>query len=458
MKMDTVLPNCCVVLGMLLLFASLRSPAALAQATGSDATAPVLTLGDAIAAATAHNRQVQLSGLDVRKSIESVAQSKSARYPQFNVYVNAGLLLTPVTFTIKEGQLGSYPATGPIPGSNALITTPRQFNAFILGSASQPLAQLYKINLSVEEARVGVQLAKEAERQQQMQTVDQVKDAYYALVQTQSQLESAEATLKYLSQLAVETKRNFTQQTALKSDVLNVQSKISQQQYQILTLQDTLENQREALNRLLGRELTTEFLVEATPAPDQEEFDLAYARRTALQQRPELRQAELQVKKAQLDVRLERAQYIPDLSLDLHYFSAPNIYFLPSNAANVGLTFQWQPFDWGKKAHIVKQLKAASQQAHVSEDDEKQQVLIDVGTAFRKLKEARASLSVQAASVETEREKLRVLVNQYGQKAALLSDVLSEESSLKQAEAAQAQALATFWTSKADFERALGEQ
>jgi outer membrane protein TolC len=99
---------------------------------------------------------------------------------------------------------------------------------------------------------------------------------------------------------------------------------LSQQRYQLLTLRDTLDTQKESLNRLLGRDLDTPFVVEAEPLPKPDEIDLAEARKQAISQRAEIRQARLQTEKAEVEVRRQRAEYIPDLSVNFTYLSFPN--------------------------------------------------------------------------------------------------------------------------------------
>jgi outer membrane protein TolC len=85
-------------------------------------------------------------------------------------------------------------------------------------------------------------------------------------------------------------------------------------------------------------------------------------------------------------------------------------------------------------------------------------VLRDVNARFRKLQETRAALQVSQLGQETEREKLRVLSNRYTQKAALLSDVLQTEAALAHANQQYGEALANFWTARAELEKALGEE
>jgi outer membrane protein TolC len=418
--------------------------------------AQVLTLNDAVALAVKENRNVQISALDVAKAGEETEAIKTARLPQFNAYILAGEALTPIDFTIPRGALGVYPSTGPIPAQNATISTPQNFNALIYASAAQPVTQQRKIGLAIRESRVGEEMAEESLRQKKQDTAHQVKEAYFQIVQTQTQIASAQESLKYLTELAALTERNLAEQTVLKSDSLNVKAKLSNQRYQLLVLQDTLASQKEALNRLLGRDLATDFSVEEQPMPSAEELDLTAARREATEKRSEIREARLQTKKTELDIRREHAEYLPDISVQLSYVSLPNISFAPKNILSAGFLLQWQPFDWGQKKHKIEELKSTSKQAVLSAQDAEQQVLLDVNRKFRKLMETRALLDTQAAVQETEREKLRVMMNQYQQKAALLADLLQQQALVAQADNQYQQALAGFWTAKAGFDHAVG--
>jgi len=133
----------------------------------------------------------------------------------------------------------------------------------------------------------------------------------------------------------------------------------------------------------------------------------------------------LQTKKAEVEVRRQRAEYIPDVSAHLTYFTIPNVNFVPKNVLQAGFLLQWQPFDWGQKRHKIESLKDSVKQASLTEQDAEQQVVVDVNTKFRKLAEARALLDTSALTQETERETMRVVTNRYGQHAVLLSDVFA---------------------------------
>jgi len=425
-------------------------------ARAQTASSPVLTIDDAVATAMKGNRRVQSSVLDVSRAGEATADVKTERLPHFQVYFLAGEALNSINFTIPQGTLGTYPGIGPIPGQNAKISTPQTFTGLGLFQATQPISQLWKVHLAVLESRIGEDLAQESLRRQRQDTAHSVRDLYYQIAQTQTQAASAEATVKYLVDLQAETDRNLVEQAALKGDSLAIKAKLSQQRYQLLILRDSLESQKESLNQLLGRDLNAEYSVEAQPSPSDSEIDLAVARKEALNQRAEIREARLQTKKAEIQVRRQRAEYIPDFSADFTYLTLPNVSLLPQNVLQAGFLLQWQPFDWGQKRHRIESLKDSVKQTNLTEQDAEQQVLVDVKTKFLKLAQARALLDTTALAQEAEREKMRVVTNRYGQKAALLSDVLQQEAAVVQADADHQKALAGFWSAKASFDYALG--
>jgi outer membrane protein TolC len=427
-----------------------------AQSSDVEAAAPLLTLDAAVRIATGSNRDIRISELNVTKARETVAQTKTNYYPKLDSYVLAGAPLQPLHFTVPAGSFGNYPNGGPNPATNSNITSPVRFGAFINASAAQPLTQLFKVKLAVEEARLGTDLAHEDVRGEKQEITRQVKESYFQLAQLQAQVESAKAAVQALTALSTVTEQRLSAQTVLASDSLTVKARLKQQRYQLLTLQDSFELQKQSLNHLLGRDLRMQFRVEMEPAADIAESDLEIARNLALEQRPEVREARLQVKSSQLDVRRERAEYIPDVSLAVNYLSFQNVNFLPQNAGSVGFAVKWQPFDWGYKKHKIRELKAAAEQKSLTEQDAEQKVLLDVEDKFRKLGEARMLLEAQTDEHEAQQAKLREVTDRFAQQAALLPDLLQQQAAVSQAEAQYQQALAGFWSAHAEFEKAIG--
>jgi len=434
----------------------LEEPCCFAQTSSEAATAPLLDLKAAVAAALEGNQQIQARALDIKKAAEETAAAKTSRFPQLSTTIMAGTPLTPIDFTIPRGTLGNYPGLGPLPSQDSGINPPQQFSGLIYGTVTQPLSQLYKVSLGIREAQVGEAIARESLQQLRAETAHQVTQAYGKLAVTQAQVASAEVAVRYLTELAELTDRRLVQQAVLRSDSLTVKVKLSEQRYQLQVLDDELDTERETLNRLLGRDLQVAFAVDVRSLIPAEDLNLEAAERRALEQRPEVRKARLQKVNAELDVRRQRAEYIPDVSAQLLYLSFVNSSFLPTNIWQAGVTVQWQPFDWRQKHHKVKGLESSVEQAALTDQDVEAQVRVDVRSTYRKLREAFAFLEVQTAERDAEHEKLRVVMNRYAQNSTVLSDVLQQQSALSAADTQYQQAVANVWIARSDFNRALG--
>ena len=164
------------------------------------------------------------------------------------------------------------------------------------------------------------------------------------------------------------------------------------------------------------------------------------------------------MRQAQLATKSEKTHYIPDVSIQASYFTPANINFLPQNIGAVGALLTWQPWDWGEKRHKVQQAALAEKQAGLSADDSREQILLEVDSNFRRLREARAHLAVTEAIRDAETEKLRNQKEAYSQQSILLSDLLKHQSALADAESQYHQAVLAYWSARADFQKMLGEE
>jgi len=429
-------------------------PRANAQTNGGE----VLTLDEALLLAKSKNRDLKQFGLDVGKQREALSEAKTHLYPRFDTSVLAAELLAPLDFTIEKGQFGTFPGTGPIPASNTDLHTPARPIAIASVTATQPLTQLIRIHLSVAGQRLKVDEARLSFDQREQKLTDDVRQSYYQVLQSQIQYESQQAMVNYLEELLQLTERQFTQHAALEADRLNVKAQVAKAIYQLTTIEDTLADSKESLNHLLGRNVETEFSVQPVAATLPEEQDLAAARENALEHRPEIKLASNRMRQAELETKSEKTHYIPDIAVQANYVSPVNINFLPQNIGSVGALFTWQPWDWGEKRHKVREAAITEKQAGLSVEDTREQILLDVDSNFRRLREARAHLAVAEALRDAETEKMRNQKEAYSQQSILLSDLLKQQSSLADAESQYRQAVLAYWSARADFQKTLGEE
>jgi len=415
-----------------------------------------LTLEHAVELALKDNRQIQIAIMEVEKFSDRLAAAKTHRYPKFEFSALASELVNHAHFDFKRGDLGILTGLGPIPERDVTVTAPRRPALFLNGEVFQPITQQYRLSLVDRKIELGRRIAEQQLRARRLEITNNVRKAYYALLQSQSALASAEEELRLLQELDRVTDQNVVHQVALKADSLQVKTRVQRIVYEAMTLRDQLSDQKEKLNVLLGRDIERDFRVSLMPEPTRVEVDLATARSEAVAQRPELREAQLKVEAADYDRRITKSGYIPDLSVGVGYASIQNVKLLPDNLLQAGFLLSWEPFDWGRKKREMDETVKSAEQARTGLREAENKVLVEVGDQFRKLRQSRQLLITAQLGQDAARENVRVLNARYAAQESLFKDVLQAQSSLAEADHQYQQALLSFWTAKADFEKAVG--
>jgi len=433
------------------------SPSSVPAQQSDAAAAELLTLDQAISLAFRDNREVKNAQLGIGKAEDDVAAARTYRLPKFEFNALAGQQLVSPDFTFTKGVLGNYANVGPIPDRDIKMSTPSRPTAILFAQVTQPLSQLHRIRLNIKQAALLSDIAREQLRGQEQSVLNNVKRTYYAIVQTESSLQSVRQALAFYRELERVTGDYVAQQVALKADDLEVKTRLAKTETEELTVANQLSTLKEQLNQLMGRDIRTEFRVAAVPGPSSFETDLVAARERALDQRPEIREAKLRVQQAELDKRVKKSEYIPDVSAALTYASPRNFdTYIPKNFAAVGVTVNWEVFDWGRKKRQLEEKQKTIEQANNSLRDAENSVMIEVGARMRDLQQAAQTLRVARLGQETARENMRVSINKYKLVATLLSDVLQTQATLANEDYEYQKALLAFWTAKAEYEKAIG--
>ena len=428
--------------------------------TVADETTPAdtLTLEEAVALALKQNRLVKNASLGVEKMGDQISSTKTLRLPQFQVSVTPAYSVLPIDLTFPAGAFGNFPTTGPIPPTDTTLRTNPQYSTAAKIGVSQPLSQLYKLGLAIDQLGVAQDLSRQDLRAQRQATVNQVKRAYYAVLQSQSALDALQEHAASSRELVRVVTEQVTQQAALRADLLQAQAALAQADYAMTSTRRDLASRKEQLNHLLGRAPDTPVQVSPALPVLTSHADLKLAQEAALRQRPELTRAGLGVTHADYDLKIKKAEFIPDVSLVFQYQSAVTSDVLPKNIGYVGVQINWDVWDWGKKQDDLALRRRTLDQARNAVAETTSQVILDVNAAYRKLEDSQAYLTVTQLNREAAREKFRVVSDQYREQAVLLPDVLSAQAALAHANDQYRRAVLSFWETRADFERALGTE
>ena len=419
---------------------------------------PALTLDHAVALALENNRGLQSSALETEKAKDKLNANRTRQFPGISLYALGAQQLQAFDFTLEKGVLGTYSGTGPLPGEDVHLKSPLAPTGMFVARAVQPLSSLIRIRRNLDTLRTGVAVADEQARADRQKVAREVKRVYYALQQVDSGLRSVRQTVALYQELARLTENYVAGEVVLKSDLLDVQTRLAKAEQSESLLQDQRETGKEQLNQLMGRDVQAEFQVQTVLDVTDDFPTIETARMRALENRPEIRLAKLREVQAEQDLRAKKAEYIPDLAAEYNNLAFLNFgRYFPAHSNSVGLSVTWEPFDWGRKKHESAEKRHTADQARNSRLDAGNTVLIDVNDRYRQLRQSRNQLRVARLAQETAIESLRVARNKFSVQAVLMKDVLQGQVNVEQSNSDYQQALLSFWNARADFERALGE-
>lgn len=424
-----------------------------------------LTLDQAITQALQHNRLIKNDELEIAKATERIEIARTRRLPEFEVSALGLQPFAPIDFRFGRGSLGLLPGGTAFPTTDTTVGSGFRPTAFITARASQPITQLRRINLGIQLETLNQRLAETKLEAQRRNVTNQVKRAYYAVLQTQSALGALEESLKLHRELDRVVGEYVVQKVVLAADGLDVKTQLASDEYETLRLHNTLAAQKEQMNQLRGRELSAEFEVAADAVPgagatgfsEFAAYDLKAAQTRALEQRAELQEARLKQRQATITRRLKQAEELPEISLTAGTFAPLGLEFVPRTITGIGVSLKWEPFTWGRRKRELNLAQRAIEQTANLTREAETQILLDVNTRFRKLTEVRALLRVAQAAQAASTEKLRVATNRFKQESALFKDVLQTQAAVAAANHQYQQALLAFLTARADFEKAVGE-
>lgn len=373
-------------------------PAAPAPSSGDS----VLTLADAQAEATRSNRRVRAAEEEVRRQQSQWKAARAERFPR----VELGAIGSDQAYRSGGGarSLGTIPGLGVGPIFQDLD---ERFNAFMGISISQPVLGLYTINLKGRLQHVDVETARERLSQSLQETLSSVSRAYYELLALQSALEANQEAIRYYRETARMVSSQVREQTALRPALLAVQAQLAAQEQRAVELRNGLENGEEQINLLLGRDVRTRFRVVAPPDVEPGTSDLGALQDEALRRRPELRQASLDVSKAELSRRLAKAQYRPDLNVGVTYLRSFSGDIIPDDSVSLGFAFRMEILDWGRRRNQVQASERAIEEAKIGLSESRDRVLVDVSAQYRSLLNARARIRAAEAAQIAAREQVK---------------------------------------------------
>ncbi len=417
------------------------------NSTGAIPFTGKLSLAEAIRRGTAYN----LGAVGVEQALRQVrGQSRSVRsglLPHFSA---------DVTDTEETFNLHSLGFNFNFPGfSFPSLVGP--FNVMdIRGRVSQSIADFTAIN-NYRSAQKLVQASKYSALDAQDLVVFAVAGTYLQAIAASARVEAARTQLNTATTLYQQDigRLKFGKIAELDLNRSRVAMLIDQER--LITLQNQLAKQKITLARMIGLPPNDQYDItnraDFTPAPP---IGVEDAVKQALDQRPDIKAAELQVSAAERAVAAARAQRYPSGSLSADYGDIGS----PSNLRptyTVSATLSIPVWNGGRTAGDVEQAQAVLLQRRAELEDAKSQVESDVRTAYLDVVAAANQVEVAKENLDVNHETLGQTQIKFNTGVSTNVDVVQSQESVSSAQLDYIDSVFAHNLAKLSLVRAIGD-
>jgi multidrug efflux pump subunit AcrB/outer membrane protein TolC len=416
----------------------------LALATPSQAQQQTVTLDESLQLAMKQNSSVRIAEQKVKEADAKVVQARAKYLPEAVNQTNAFHANQADFMTIPAGALGSYDATGPLPGKDVRIQEGKQDFEITQTTVAQPVTQVFKIHAGMSAAEADARMAHDDLDRARNEVSLNVKKVYYGLLSAQERKHAAELRLQAGEARLKEASDAAKSGVVLQVKVLEGEAEIAEARHTLGSIEDQIADMTNSLNDLVGLPLPTQTeLVEprdqlqdgAAPETVPEATALAAPESEAMKHNPELLSAQQALKKAHAGLNAARAEYIPDLSLVLQHTYQNGSPLLPDNSYAVGAHVEWTVTEFGKRIGLIRERKSQVAEAEVNLHAMENKVHMDVESEVRKVHRSETGLEAARESVSARTDIVRITNDQVVART-------STESALKDAQAQLADAKA----------------
>jgi len=298
--------------------------------------------------------------------------------------------------------------------------------------------------------------------------IDQVEQAYYRLLNSIGQEDSAQASLANAKAVEQAAQERLTNGLATLPDVLEARSATAQAEYDLQSALGAEEIARGDLATAVGTSATVAIRVQPLdqlPTPDSISETVEETINRAFAQRPDLMQQAAEIRSSNARLKEARAAYYPTLGVNASP-AIPSLYgiqqpFHWSHTADLtgSLSFNlnWTVFDGGARKGSVAQAQADIRAAEAQTNLKKNQISDEVWTAYSNLNTAFRQRRAAVALFEAANQSYSAALESYKYGLRNLLDVTAAQRSLAQARSADVFARTQVLTTLADLAFTTGD-
>ncbi|MDE6153664.1 MAG: TolC family protein, partial [Muribaculaceae bacterium] len=307
---------------------------------------------------------------------------------------------------------------------------------------TQPIFAGGKIIASNKLARIGETVADEQLRQVRIKVTANAETSYWSYVAVLSKLEMMNSYRALIDTAYLQTKASYEAGMATKNDLLRIEARQGQIKYQQEQVANGVELCRMALCDAIGLPLDTPVTVEDSDIPVESVLDLENYN---LEFRPEMQLLRADIEAKRQQVRMTRADYLPQIGLQAGWSTMGNIKldmmqqdangnYIPvsnrigSSGWNIMVSLQVPLFNWGRGVKQVKSAKLELDNARLNLDRNTRQLDLQVRQAIAGVHTGEELVRSAETSMRQAEAALESTTQSYRLGLATITDLLDSQS------------------------------
>jgi len=418
-----------------------------------------LTLDKAISLALDRNRDIKVAELEVEKSHKKVKESFGNLLPSFDASGQ-------YTRNIKKPVIFLPPGTpfGPPGGGPTVmeIGYDNSYNGTISASLPIFMKQIYS---GLKLSKQNLKLSKESYRESKINTISNVKKAYYGVLLTRELRDFMRMSLKDAEDNLENVRKMHKQGLVADYDLLKAEVQIENLKPNVMQAEDNYKLAIDGLKIAIGLNSDVEIKVlgqlkynenAQIPTLDESLTELLAHNTT-------LRKLYFQTELTKTSIELAKAEFYPSLVAFGNYqyqtqaddFKFSDYYWVKT--AMVGLQLQIPLFHGLSRVAKVQQAELSHRQVMEQQSAVTEAIKTQLNSVLYKMAQAKNRIEVQKKSIEQAQLGYRIAQSRYKNGLGTQLEVNDAEVALTQARFNYAKAVYDFLVATVDYEQLVGK-
>ena len=475
-----------------LVFSVLLPLISLAQPADTTSAPTLLSLEDALRIALSENASVQVADQEIERTGYARKGTYSALFPQINgsasyqrtikkqvMYMDGGGF--DMSAMIGEAMatylLPLYAAHPEIPFPTPAQQEPEEgasssnegfsvgrWNTWSAGvNASMPLvnAQLWQ---SLRISDQDVELAVEKARSSRLETVGQVKQAFFACLLAREAFEVYKSAYENALANCEQIQRRYNAQKASELDLTRARTTLANAIPNVYDAESSVILSLWRLKAVMGVDLDANVDVAGSLDDFAQHmlYDFNESGELSLENNSTMRQLAIQAEQLADAIKVQQYATLPTLSLSFNYslnamtndFKFSEYKWSPYSF--VGLSLSVPIFSGGQRRNAIRQAKVQAHELDIQRTNTERQLKISIRQYLNQMETAMKSYSSARSAAETAQKAYDIASRSYEVGRSTLTDLNDAQYALTQSQLGVCQAIYTFVVAKAGLESTLG--